>query len=51
VRPVNYRNASRRAAPRRAAIVAARHLLIVFPLWHGTMPAPLVASVNSAQVA
>jgi putative NADPH-quinone reductase len=27
--------------PARDAIVAAQHLLIVFPLWHGTMPALL----------
>lgn len=26
-------------APARDAIVTAQHLLFVFPLWHGTMPA------------
>lgn len=26
-------------APARDAIVAARHVVLVFPLWHGTMPA------------
>ncbi|GEM_PF-6621669 len=25
--------------PARDAIVAARHVVLVFPLWHGTMPA------------
>jgi putative NADPH-quinone reductase len=30
-----------RLVPSRDAIVAAQHLLIVFPLWHGTMPALL----------
>ena len=29
--------------PARDAIVSARHLVIVFPLWHGTMPALLKA--------
>jgi putative NADPH-quinone reductase len=28
-------------APARDAIIAAQHLFIVFPLWHGTMPALL----------
>jgi putative NADPH-quinone reductase len=30
-------------APARDAIVLARHLVIIFPLWHGTMPALLKA--------
>jgi putative NADPH-quinone reductase len=30
-------------APARDAIVSARHLFIIFPLWHGTMPALLKA--------
>lgn len=29
--------------PARDAIVSARHLVIIFPLWHGTMPALLKA--------
>ena len=33
-------------APARDAIVSAQHLLIVFPLWHGTMPALLKAFVE-----
>jgi putative NADPH-quinone reductase len=32
--------------PARDAIVAAQHLLIVFPLWHGTMPALLKAFIE-----
>ena len=28
-------------APARDAIIAAQHLLIVLPPWHGMMPAPL----------
>jgi putative NADPH-quinone reductase len=30
-------------APARDAIVLARHIVIIFPLWHGTMPALLKA--------
>jgi len=33
-------------APARDAIRAAQHLLIVFPLWHGTMPALLKAFIE-----
>jgi putative NADPH-quinone reductase len=32
--------------PARDAIIAAQHLLIVFPLWHGTMPALLKAFIE-----
>jgi len=32
--------------PARDAIVAAQHLLIIFPLWHGTMPALLKAFIE-----
>jgi putative NADPH-quinone reductase len=32
--------------PARDAVVAAQHLLIVFPLWHGTMPALLKAFIE-----
>jgi len=33
-------------APARDVIIAAQHLLIVYPLWHGTMPALLKGSLN-----
>jgi len=32
--------------PARDALVAAQHVLIVFPLWHGTMPALLKAFIE-----
>jgi hypothetical protein len=32
--------------PARDALVAAQHILIVFPLWHGTMPALLKAFIE-----